>query len=296
MLTREGSEEVKEIKMFRPLHQHEASTSSVQSSQSKSRRVSQVIVCSNCHYEFCLECLAKSFSILPLEVKQIILQKWFDSNEAKWSYTKELPYRIRPWRVYYALSREPNPVYFGCIQQTDWTWVDYFSIHQRARIHGSVKVIFYALAIDPSRNWWSPWFRLFLFRYIPRDRNIFYRTFVEFCRLFHWEMHVAVQNDFFIEFEFVHRHTKVIPIEESESFKLCVSFRGVIIVDEQDRPPYVYTFPFFCCTREEAPYWLDESVPYEALAPDIDALLERQEEERREREHDLDYDDGANSD
>ena len=184
----------------------------------------------------------------------------------------------------------------GCIQQTDWTWEDYFSIHQRARIHGSIKVIFYAMAIDPSRNWWSPWFRLFLFRYIPRDRNIFYRTFPEFCRLFHWEMHVAVQNDYVIEFEFVHRHTSVIPIEGSESFKLCVSFRGVISVDEQDRPSYTYTFPFFFCTREEAPYWLDESIPFEDDAPDEDIydIPGRQPDPPDSPEHD--YEDKANSD
>ena len=102
------------------------------------------------------------------------------------------PYRIRPWRVYYALSREPNPVYFGCIQNTDWTWEDYFSIHQRARIHGSVKVIFYVVAIDPGNNWWSPCFRLFVFNYMPRARHIFDRIFSEFVNILHWEMHVAV--------------------------------------------------------------------------------------------------------
>ena len=152
MLTREGAQELKEIKMFRPLHQGEASSSS----SVKSSRVKTITVCSNCHYESFLECLAKQFLVLPLCLRKVILQNWFDSEESRWSYTRELPYRIRQWRVYYALSREPDPVYFGCIQNTNWTWEDYFSIHQRARIHGLVNVIFYAVAIDPGNNWWSP--------------------------------------------------------------------------------------------------------------------------------------------
>ena len=104
------------------------------------------------------------------------------------------------------------------------------------------------MAIDPGRNWWSPWFKLFLFRYMPRATHIFDRTFVEFVRIFHWEMHVVVQNDFVIEFEFFHRHTIVVPVEQDESFKLSVRFRGLITVEEQDRPPFMYTFPFYCCT------------------------------------------------
>ena len=115
MLTKEGAQEFKEIKMFRPLHQGEASSSS----SVKSSRVKTITVCSNCHYEFCLECLAKQFLVLPLCLRQVILQNWFDSEESRWSYTRELHYRIRPWRVYYALSREPYSVYFGCIQNTD---------------------------------------------------------------------------------------------------------------------------------------------------------------------------------
>ena len=204
------------------------------------------------------------------------------------------------------MSREPDPVYFGCIQNTDWTWADYFSIHQRARIHGSVKVIFYAVAIDPSNNWWSPWFKLFLFRYLPRAKSIFDRTFDEFVRIFHWEMHVAVQNDFVLEFEFIHKHTIVIPNEEDESFKLSVRFRGLISVDPHDRPTFMFTFPFFCCTRDVAPYWLNESIPYEVLAPNNEELIEELIEQDRNRlghnnpavpdTHAHDYEDRANSD
>ena len=234
----------------------------------------------------------------------MILQKWFNSDEAQWSYTKEFPYRIRPWKVYYALSREHNPIYFGCIQKTDWTWSNYFSIHQRARIHGSVKVIFYAVAIDPANNWWSPWFKLFLFKYMPRATYIADRNFREFVNILSWELHVPVQNDFALEFDFVHTKTTVlIADEKDESFKLSVKFKGRISVDEADRPPHFYTFPFYCCLHEQAPPWLDESIPYEVLAPDVDEeiislnQLYRPKDEHAARDmYEYDYDDRANSD
>ena len=98
-----------------------------------------------------------------------------------------------------------------------------------------------------------------------------------------------------VEFNFVHLKTTVISNEEDESFKLAIRFRGLISVDESERHPHLYTFPFYCCFREDAPVWLDESVPYEALAPDIDALMQPNENERN-NDHEHDYDDRANSD
>ena len=151
MLTREGSAEVKEIKMFRPLHQHEASTSSSQS-QSKRARVSRVVVCSQCHYRFCWDCFVHKVIELPFNLREIVLQKWFDSGEAQWMYSRELPYRYRSWRVYYALSRGPDPIHYAFIQKTDWTWQDYFTIHQKALIYGSVRIIFYAIDVDNLIN------------------------------------------------------------------------------------------------------------------------------------------------
>ena len=83
--------------------------------------------------------------------------------------------------------------------------------------------------------------------------------------------------------------------EEDESFKLAIIFRGLISVDESERPPHLYTFPFYCCFREDAPFWLDEFVPYKALAPDLEALVQPNTNERY-NVHEHDYEDRAYSD
>ena len=196
MLTREGATEIKDIKMFRPLHQDEASTSN----SHKCVQSCPVLVCSKCKYKFCWDCFVTRVKTLPVEVLQIVLQKWFDSEDCMLAYNSEFPYRNRPWRVFYAFSREPVPTYFGFVQNTDSTWQDYFTIHQRARIHGYVRVIAYATQLDSAINWWSPWFKLFVFKYMPRSSWMINSDFLDTISSLIWEIHFAAQYDYTVEF------------------------------------------------------------------------------------------------
>jgi len=248
MLTREGSQEIKEIKMFRPLRQDEAS-SSVQS-----RRVSQVIVCSQCHYHFCWDCFVKKFESLPLSLRELVLQKWFESEDSMWSYARELPYRERPWRVYYTLSREVEPCYLAFIQKIDWTWHDYFTIHQKARIHGSVKVIFYAIDIDSVINWWSPWFKIFLVKYMPRVNWMLEHDTQCTLSTLKWELHIAAQNDHVIEFTLVHQDSLIVANEDDQSFSHFVRFLGRISVEEQFRPQICIHSHFIVVSENMIPH------------------------------------------
>jgi len=81
MLTREGAPEIKDIKMFRPLYKGENSSSKspVQTSVCQSR-ICSVLVCSQCKYEFCWDCFVLRVKPLPVEVIQMILHIWFDSE------------------------------------------------------------------------------------------------------------------------------------------------------------------------------------------------------------------------
>ena len=193
------------------------------------------------------------------------------------AYLSESPYRDRPWRVYYSLSREPIPICFGFIQHTDWTWQDYFSIHQRARIQGYVRVIAYATQLDGVDNWWSPWFKLFMFKYMPRSEHICNFNFRETISTLMWEIHIAARYDYTIEFEFLHSGTEVALLERQQdepSFGVKVRFHGEISTDPRTRPANVFHFPFFCYFLEVAPPWLDDALPNDIFAPDIDELLE----------------------
>lgn len=154
MLTREGAPEIKDIKMFKPLYKGESSSSksAVQFSVCQSK-ICSILVCSQCKYEFCWDCFVLRVKSLLVEVIQIIFQMWFDLESGMIAYNSEIPYRDRPWHVYYSLSRGPIPIYFGFVQHIDWTWQDYFSIHQRAKIHGYVRFITYATQLDNANNW-----------------------------------------------------------------------------------------------------------------------------------------------
>lgn len=274
MLTREGAPEIKDIKMFRG--ESSSHKSPVQSSVCQSKSFS-ISICSQCKWELCWDCFVLRIKSLPVEVIQIILQKWFDSENGMVAYLSESPYRDRPWRVYYSLSREPIPICFGFIQHTDWTWQDYFSIHQRARIQGYVRIIAYATQLDGGNNWWSPWFKLFLFKYMPRSEHICNFNFRETISTLMWEIHIAARYDYTVEFEFLHSETEVALLDRQQdepSFSVKVRFHGEISTDPRTRPANVFHFPFFCCFLEVAPPWLDDSLPRHIFTPDIDQFLE----------------------
>jgi len=199
------------------------------------------------------------------------------------AYNSELPYRHRPWSVYYSLSRGPIPIYFGFFQYTNWTWKDYFSIHQRARIHGYVRFIAYAIQLDNANNWWSPWFRLFMFKYMPRREHICNFNFQQTISTLIWEIHIAAQYDYTVEFEFLHTEMEVVLQDGQQNepaFNLKVSFHREISTDPRTRPTNVFYFPFFCCFLELSPPWLDDALPRDIFAPDIGQLLEMDEADR----------------
>ena len=74
-------------------------------------------------------------------------------------------------------------------------------------IHGYVSVIAYVTQLDSANNWWSPWFKLFMFKYMPRSEWICHFNFQETIRTLIWEIHIAAQNAYTVEFEFLHTNT-----------------------------------------------------------------------------------------
>ena len=71
MLTREGSAEIKEIKMFRPLCQGGISSST--SIPQPPRTFRHFTVCSNCTLVYCVDCLIMKIQQLPFDIQHSIL-------------------------------------------------------------------------------------------------------------------------------------------------------------------------------------------------------------------------------
>jgi len=82
-----------------------------------------------------------------------------------------------------------------------------------------------------------------------------------------WELHIAAQNDYVIEFTLVHQDSMVVANERDQSFSVFVSFQGRISIEEQYRAQNLYSFPFYCCFREQDPPWL--YIPNEVFEPCI---------------------------
>lgn len=73
MLTREGN--IKDIKVFE------------KGESSKSVRTNfQIELCSNCLHQYCWECFSQKIKALPIVVQQLILCKWYNSQEGGSAY------------------------------------------------------------------------------------------------------------------------------------------------------------------------------------------------------------------
>ena len=243
-------------------------------------------------------------------IQENILQRWFDSEDAQWQYCLELPYRIRSWRTYYGSGRTHfgsvgSRVYYVYVQKTDWTWHDYFTLHQKARIYQSIRFICNSAEIDNSSNWWSPWFKIFLVKYMPRDNWMLDHDVKCTLSTIIWEIHIAAHSDYMIEFSLTHLDSMIIANEEKQRFDMFVSFQGQISVEEEARPTNLFSFPFYCCYRVNEPNWL--YVPHEAVAPSREELeayygnsrgpiQRRSPSPENSRDHIHDYEDHANDD
>ena len=104
-------------------------------------------------------------------------------------------------------------------------------------------------------------------------------NFKETISTLSWELNIAGRNVYTVEFEFRHEDSVVDLIEDSHTvepqFNLFVSFTGIISVEPGLRPFNTFSFPFCCCLREFAPYWLDDVVLVDIRNFDIETRLEQ---------------------
>lgn len=122
-----------------------------------------------------------------------------------------------------------------------------------------------------------------MFKYMPRSEHICNFNFRETINTLIWEIHIAARYDYIVEFEFLHTKTEVVLQDRRQnepSFNLKVSFHEEISTDPRMRLENVFHFPFFCCFLEVTPPWLDDALPNDIFAPDIEQLLEMDEADK----------------
>jgi len=94
---------------------------------------------------------------------------------------------------------------------------DYFIIHQRARIHGSVRILAYTSELASPWNTWSSWLKLFLYKYMPCTSWMLDSNFKETISTLSWELNIAGRDDYTMEFEFRHEDSVVDLIEDNHT-------------------------------------------------------------------------------
>ena len=134
---------------------------------------------------------------------------------------------------------------------------------------------------------------------MPRTSWMLDSNFKETISTLSWELNIAGINDYTVEFELIHEDSAVDQIEDIHTiepqFNLFVSFTGIISVEPSYRPSNTFSFPFCCCLREFAPYWLDDVVPVDIKTFDLEDRLAQIKARRADRFEDNDFEEWENN-
>jgi len=103
------------------------------------RKKYQVTLCSSCHYSFCVDCLLEKVLSLPMEIQNIILEKWFWLSNTRHNYDIPLA-PMNNNRAYFGAVRYPyhRLVY---IYDLNLRWIDYYAILQYTHAYERVSII-----------------------------------------------------------------------------------------------------------------------------------------------------------
>lgn len=165
---------------------------------------------------------------------------------------------------------------FCFIYSANLSWEDYFVILQRSRVHRKVTIYFYSDVFAAPFSQWSPWFKLLIYKYIPRAISHSDYSPQETIGSFIHELTIAARDGLMVEFNLIHNDSVLVnDCTETEAlfvlyvlWKGEVSFDGILRVDNMLQSPFSYVF-------RHAPGWIDYNIPGLFGRNHINRILDR---------------------
>jgi hypothetical protein len=221
-----------------------------------------ILVCNNCKYYYCFDCLVCSIKSSPACIN--ILNNWVQSCNHQHSYYSYFRYSHNVARGIMSGGPYQGQVYFvlytPCI-----TYEDYCKIMLQTKYDGSCWIIFECSTFKDTPIWWSGWLYILYWTYCPRDADFFGASKEAFIQWFRAEIEEATHHEgwFVFNLSFLGSELQFEKTKPAQppSYKVISEYFGDLCVPEDELIPAMQGSPFYKCFSGLPPFSKEHSSP-----------------------------------
>lgn len=232
-----------------------------------------ILVCTDCKYCFCFECLASCIKNSPCQID--ILNNWLMKNSGMESYSNY--FRERRDLLHCIMTGGPNQgqVYL-CLYTPYMTYQDYCMILQQVKHDGCIWITFECDNFKDHYYSWSGWLYLLFWHYCPRDLDFFNETDrTAFKIWFHAEVCEAALHEAWFTFSLSYVGSFLEPDASSStasSFKIVSDYYGHRCIPKDELIEAMRGSPFYESFGSLPPFSDDHSSPPSSHGYDSDGM------------------------
>jgi hypothetical protein len=221
-----------------------------------------ILVCENCKYCYCFDCLSCSIRSSPTCIN--ILNKWVQTCNHYVSYFDY--FRMSHNMARGSITGGPMQgqiyilLYTPCI-----TYEDYCKIMLQVKYDGSCWIIFECSTFKESQIWWSGWLYILFWTYCPRDILFFGSSKDAFKHWFRAEIEEAAHYEgwfvFNLSFQGSELNFERFEPPQPQTYKVTSEYYGDLCVPEDELIPAMQGSPFYKCFSGLPPFSHEHSSP-----------------------------------
>lgn len=232
-----------------------------------------ILVCTECKYCLCFDCLACCIKNSPCQIE--ILNNWLMNNSGMESYSSY--FRERRDLFHGIMTGGPNQgqVYI-CLYTPYLTYLDYCMILQQVKHDGCIWITFECESFKDHYYSWSGWLYLLFWLYCPRDIDFFNQTDKDAFKMwFHAEICEAGLHEAWFTFSLSYIGTRLMAMPSSSTetaYKITSEYFGSRCVPEDELIQNMQGSPFYHSFGCLPPFSDDHSSPPSSHGYDSDAM------------------------
>jgi hypothetical protein len=214
-----------------------------------------ILVCNNCKYCYCFECLECCIKSSPACIN--ILNSWVQSKNHLRSFISYFRTSQNITRGIITGGPFQGQVYIY-IYTPDISYEDYCAIMSQTKFDGSCWILFDCSTFRDYLYWWSGWLYLLLWTYCPRDIQFFGSSKDAFRQWLRAEVEEAAHYNAWFVFNLSFQGSELIYENSNppnpQNYKVTSEFYGDLCVPEDDLIPAMQGSPFYKCFSGLPPF------------------------------------------
>jgi hypothetical protein len=221
-----------------------------------------ILVCKDCKYCYCFDCLACCIKSSPSCIN--ILNSWVQSYNHLQTYFNYFRYSRNVAKGIMTGGPFQGQAYI-VLYTPDITYEDYCKIMLQTKTDGSCWITFECSPFKDYHYFWSGWLYILFWTYCPRDANFFGASKEAFIQWFQAEVQEAAHYEgwftFKLSFMGSELHFQKTEPSQPPCYKVTNDYFGDLCIPEDELIPAMKGSPFYICFSRLPPFSNDHSSP-----------------------------------